>query len=173
MKGFKKFLFSFLVLITLIIGISCSKEEDVREPGDIVGVWKVDNDTYLRLNEDYIARVFQVVDQDGERIGEWHQKEVYFYEPGYNLVIYLTDRHEAKVYQIVELNYDHFVWCWVEDIDRNGASEFEDLGQIVGEIIKNAQEGYDLNPELYQNFTRESEEQFQELLDSLDSIIYI
>lgn len=168
----KKISFYFSVLFFLIATLllaGCSKDDEVRMPEDILGVWKLDGtDTYFQFGEENIVKKFTTEYQDGQSIGKWDWDDVYYYEPGYNLVIYLSSQHEADVYQILQLDNNRMVWCWVDEIR---AQDVDSIGSIIGDIIKKAQEGFTLNPELYQRFTYIPELQFLELLDSLD-IIY-
>lgn len=165
---FFKFLFPALAFFVMVPLSSCSDNEDVRMPDDILGVWQQDADSFLQFNDDQIARRFHIDYQNGISIGKWNWDDVFYYDPGYNLIIYLSSDHEADVYQVVELTKSRLVFCWVDDIEVQSTS---DIGNALGEVIKNAQEGYELNPELYQSFTRVSEDQFLSILDSLDLIL--
>ena len=137
-------------------------------PADILGIWSENLDTYIKFNADYTAKPFDIYEVDGEKIGKWGYNDVYFYEPGYNMVVYRSSEPEAYVYAVVELTGTKLVWCWVETIQLE---EQESIGEIVGDIINKAQEGYDLNPELYQTFTKVSDQQFELIQGSLDKIL--
>lgn len=136
-------------------------------PDDIVGIWSPSDSLYLEFGSDYTVHNLKIEHQDGMSIGIWSD-EVYLYEPGYNLVIYLTSEHEAKVYEIVARNSSAFTWCWVMDLEIENR---DDLGNIIGEVIKEAQEGFHLDPELYESFSKVSEDEFFSLLESLN-ILY-
>lgn len=168
MKRIEKYIVSVVSLLVSLSFQACDKEDHVRQPADILGIWQETGTHFIEMKEDNVARELDIVYQDGESIGEWSAVNVYYYEPGYNLVIYLTDEHEANVYQITELTSQRMVWCWVDEIK---AEDTESIGSIIGDIINKAQDGYKLNPELYQSFTRISEDQFLSILDGLD-IIY-
>lgn len=146
---------------------SCSKDEEVRMPDKILGIWSPDNTSYLEFNSDNVVRNLEIVYQDGETIGNW-DTEVYYYEPGYNLVVYITANQEGMVYQIVDLTQKKMTWCPVDKIDV--VDRHESIGKIVGDIIKRAQEGYKLNPELYESFNKISENEFLDVLETLDLI---
>ena len=157
-------------VLTTPLFVSCSDKDDVmRTPEDILGVWSKTQDSYLQFNDDNYARPFTVMYQDGESIGRWGDDDVYYYDPGYNLVIYVTAAHEADVYQIISLTESAFTWCWVDKIED---TDSDSVGEIIGEIINKAQEGYKLNPELYETFYKIPSLQFEELLESLDIIYY-
>ncbi|MCH5233883.1 MAG: hypothetical protein J1E16_01200 [Muribaculaceae bacterium] len=151
------------------LNVACSKEDDnPRTPDNINGIWQNEGNVYKKFQSDYYLRTLTVEYQDGQSIGTWGESEVYFYEPGYNLVIYVTTSHEADVYQIVKMDSNSFTWCPVDKIDDKGD---ESIGEIIGDIINKAQEGYELNPELYQKFIKISDLKFEEMLESLDIII--
>lgn len=163
----------YLFPITFILSLlsvslsSCSKDdkdEPMRYPDYIEGVWSPDGSVYLEFSADNVVRNLKIETRDGLSIGSW-TKDVYFYEPGYNLVIYLTSEHQADVYQIVEAEDIRFVWCWVESIERG---EAESAGKLIGDIINKAQEGFTLNPELYETYFRISMTRFLSVVESLD-----
>lgn len=156
---------SILVLIFFsIILFSCSDEDKVRMPADILGVWSPSDTVYLEFGDDNVVHHLLIEEQDGERIGEW-TKDVYFYEPGYNLVIYLTSDHQAQVYEIIELTSERLIWCWVYDID---VAASDDISQVLGDIIIKAQEGFHLDPALYQTLRYIPQERFFSIIESLD-----
>lgn len=153
-----------LLAILATLAWSCNKDDEVRAPENILGYWMPDENTYLEFSTDNAAFRLKIEYQDGESIGEW-SREVYYYEPGYNLVIYLTARHDASVYQIVDLTSKEMTWCWVKDIEAHST---EEIGKLIGEIINEAQEGFKLDPENYQSFRRLTQDEFFKVLESLD-----
>ena len=163
---FKNILQAFLCCCIAMLLSGCSEKETIRMPQDILGVWCPTENYYLEFSEDNEVHNLSVEFQDGKSIGNW-TTEVYYYEPGYNLVIYLTALHEAIVYEIVTLTDSEMTWCPVDSIDIEKANS-NNIGMIIGDIIKKAQEGYELNPELYQNFTKIPEDVFLNIVDSLD-----
>ena len=162
----RNILIAAVISLSICLG-SCSRDDDdVRTPANILGVWSPDDSLYLEFSEDHLLHNLQIEYQDGESIGLWN-KEVYFYEPGYNLVIYITYTQKANVYQIIEMNDKEMTWCWVDKISSSKI-ESEGIGQVIGDLINKAQEGFDINPELYETFKRVPENQFYDLLESLD-----
>ena len=166
MKGFRKIILSVVLgLISFSLATSCShSDDDVRIPDDILGVWTPSDNLYLEFAEQNIIRKLTIEFQDDESIGIW-AKDVYYYEPGYNLVIYLTPAYHARVYQVVELTFTQMTWCWVYDIDVTGA---ESISKLLGDIINKAQEGFRLDPALYQYFSYVPEDTFLSILEELD-----
>lgn len=158
----------FVLLLNLLISISCSnKDDEVRMPYDILGVWSANANTYMEFSDDNTVRNLTIEYQDGESIGNW-ETEVYYYEPGYNLVLYITAHQEGIVYEVVELTDSRLTWCPVDKIDV--IDREDSVGNIIGDIIKKAQEGYKLNPELYESFTKISQDDFYSVLENLDLI---
>lgn len=169
MKGFRKIILSVVLgLISFSFATSCShSDDDVRIPDDILGVWTPSDNLYLEFAEQNIIRKLTIEFQDDESIGIW-AKDVYYYEPGYNLVIYLSGETKADVYQILNMSENSMTWCWVDEVEARGQ---EEIGKVIGDIIKKAQEGYKLNPALYQSFRRIPKDQYLDILEKLD-IIY-
>lgn len=156
-----------IVAVALMIFAGCSKDDsDVRTPDDILGVWSPRENVYLEFSRNNVIHNLQIMEQDGETIGRWNE-EVYFYEPGYKLVIYLTYENKANVYEIVEMTDRELTWCWVDDI-KASVIESEGVGKVIGELINKAQEGFKLDPELYETLERVPDDKFYELLESLD-----
>ena len=163
----KKLSLAFLIPSLIFILNSCSNhEEPMRVPEDIMGVWQMSSDSYLEFADNNEVHKLVIRTQDDETIGQWW-KDVYFYEPGYNLVIYLNAENEAKVYQIVSFSEKSFTWCWVDDIHQETVDK-EGIGNVIGQIINKAQDGYKLNPELYETLQKIPFDQFLNLLESLD-----
>ena len=158
-----KYILPFFVAIPLMF--ACSSDDDVRLPENILGVWSPYNDTlYLEFCEQNEIHRLNIEFQDDESIGIW-TKDVYYYEPGYNLVVYLSGEKAADVFQIVKLTDSELEWCWVDKVEVTSA---QSVGKILGDIIKKAQEGYKLDPALYQSFRRIPENQFFSILESLN-----
>lgn len=165
----KKFLF-FIPLLFFSFLSSCSHDEvEPRRPEDILGVWSPSDTRYFEFGKDYTVHYLDIEYQDGENIGLW-TTDAYLYEPGYDMVVYLKGT-QAEVYKIIELTSNRLTWCWVEVIEIDDTVSKEQIGHILGDIIKKAQEGFKLNPELYQSFRKVPENDFFSLLESLD-ILY-
>ena len=162
-----KYIYLLVSLIFLLAITGCSSsDDDIRVPDDIMGVWQTSPDSYIEFSTNNEAHRLVIFEQDGETIGDWFL-DVYFYEPGYNLVIYIDAESNANVYQVVSLSDYALTWCWVDEIHYEGLNK-ETIGQIIGQIINKAQEGYHLNPELYESFRKVSYDKFFQLLESLD-----
>lgn len=166
MKCSLKFSLFLSIMLFAFVSLSCSHEEDVRMPEDIMGVWSPSSTRYLEFSEGYTVHNLDIEYQDGESIGLW-TVDAYLYEPGYHLVIYLTG-NKADVFQIISLDSSQMTWCWVEQIEFDESMSKENIGKILGNIIKEAQEGFHLDPEHYQSFKKISEDDFFSILESLN-----
>lgn len=169
----KKYFFFILMVFALISGLmACSGDQDepLRTPEDIMGVWVTDETHFVDFSTNNTARVFDVEYQDGQSIGKWGYDDVFYYEPGYNLVIYITSEASADVYQITHLTPEEFTWCWVYKLDITGGTS--EISHIIGEILNKAQEGFDIDPELLQSFRKVPEDDFLSMLEHLDIIYY-
>lgn len=140
----------------------------MRTPEDIIGIWVLDDNEYFQYNENYTVTNIQIEYLDGERVGLWRD-DAYFYEPGYQILIYLNGI-KAVVYKIVEQNATSFTWCWVKEIDEEEATSADDIGKLMGDIIKEAQEGFHLDPTKYVTFKKISQQQFDQILEDLPII---
>ena len=164
-SSIKYIILSFWAILMTLFVFSCSDDtEEMRWPEEIEGVWSPDPTNYLEFSNDNTIHNLKIEYQDDKSIGIW-TTDVYFYEPGYNLVIYLTSDHYADVYEIVELTQETMTWCWVDEIEAAGA---DSIGEIIGEIINKAQEGFTLDPELFESFNKIPQDDFFALLESLN-----
>lgn len=167
MLNFRRFGIFGLIAVVFCFFASCGRDDvEMRTPEDIVGVWSPSSTEYLEFSADNTIHNLQIEYQDGESIGLWNS-EVYFYEPGYQLVVYIDHKMNASIYKIVNMSKNAMTWCWVKDIRAEYESGVS-IGEILGSIIKEAQEGFKLNPELYQYFVRVPVNDFYSMLERLD-----
>lgn len=169
MRHFVKNFPFFALFIATIIGLSaCNKNngDEPRRPEDITGIWSPSDSVYLEFGEDYSLHHLDIEYQDGESIGIW-TNDAYIYEPGYHIVILLKGV-QVEVYQVVDLTDERLTWCWVKEIVIDETVNKETIGKLLGNIIKEAQEGFKLDPELYESFKKISEDDFFSILEDLD-----
>lgn len=172
MKRFRDNFTSFcaIAMIALFAGFSnsCSNDDMMRTPDDIMGIWMSEDqeNVYLEFSDNNEVHYLKLDYDDNETIGLW-ELDVYIYEPGYNLVIYINHNNEAMVYKIISLDSRYLTWCKVKDIDPETVSR-ENIGQLIGQILNEAQEGFTTYPELYQTFKRIPENEYLEMLERLD-----
>lgn len=163
----KVLILSFLLIVSQFL-FSCHHDDnDMRFPDDIVGIWTPDNSQYLEFTDNYTIHHLLIEEEDDEIIGIWTE-DAYLYEPGYNLVIYLSSDQTAIVYEVTQLTSTKLTWCWVKEINLGSVDNAESVGNILGDIIKEAQEGFKLDPQNFQTFQKISQSQFDSLLESLD-----
>lgn len=158
----------FLMIMLTFAACSDEKEPDdiIRSEQDILGYWEGADDRYIYFKDNNQAYNLYVSTQEGLVIGDWYD-DGFFYEPGYNLIIYIDQTLHPTVYQVIELTEETLVWCWVKDI-REEYDSSASIGQVLGDIIKEAQQGFTLDPALYQTFKRLSKDQFLDILESLN-----
>lgn len=165
----KSIYLGILIFLNPLIFSSCTNDDEVmRTPENIMGIWSPDaqDNVYLEFSDNNEVHYLEIEYQDNEAIGRW-DLDVYFYEPGYNLVIYINHENRALVYKVVSLKEKEFTWCLVDEIDPETVHR-DNIGQIIGQILNKAQEGFDLNPELYETFRKIPEDEYLEMLEKLD-----
>ncbi|MCH5233240.1 MAG: hypothetical protein J1E78_06325 [Muribaculaceae bacterium] len=166
-KILKNGLIFLSLAVSFIFITSCSNnDEDVRMPDNILGVWSPSDDVYLEFRENNTIRHLNIEMEDGETIGIISD-DVFFFEPGYNLVVYISAQQTANVYKIITLTDSKLTWCWVDDITDEYEGD-QNIGSIIGKIIQKAQEGYHLDPGRYEYFNKVPEVKFLEILENLD-----
>ncbi|MDE6578126.1 MAG: hypothetical protein K2K58_08160 [Muribaculaceae bacterium] len=173
----------FLSAITLILLLplftACSGDEPVeRNEEDILGIWTDSAGRYLYFNTE--TMVFDIrLENDGSEKSYSLMQDSYFYEPGYNFVIFLDfmkgvengsdsesweDMVSPDVYQVVSLTQNSLKWCWVDNLTDDKYSGMSKK-EIIGRVIQEADKGFTLLPENYQSFTRVSDEEFDRIVD--------
>lgn len=159
-----------LALIFIFTATSCSDDNDepARSQDDIMGVWADIEGRYMHLAEDFKAYNLYVTDKDGKPSAEFEiPRAGYFYEPGYDILLYMSAESQPEVYKIVKLTQDELEWCLVDNLLND---EYKDLSksEIIGLIIKKAHEGYTINPDSCQTFTRVPESVYYDILSEFE-----
>ena len=156
-----------LAFFSMLVLGSCDSNDEppMRTEEDILGIWRNDN-RYMDVQSDYRAYNLLVEQQNGTSIGRW-SLDGFFYEPGYKLVVYMGEDLDPTVYAIVELTETTLIWCPVDSL-KEEYDAGESIGQIIGEVIKRAQNGYKVNPELYEYFEKISAEEYFRMLEELN-----
>ena len=159
---------SSLTLTFLVFSLlSCSHEDpEVRNQDDILGVWSPSADRYLRFEADNTVINLVISHQDNESIGDW-TRDVYFYEPGYDIVIYMDDELQANLYKVIKLTKSEMTLCWIENI-RDEYDSGQSIGEIIGGIIKDAHDGYDINPANFVSYKKISDNDYYTILQGID-----
>ena len=162
----------FLPLIFLTMAFfmaACSHEDlEVRHQDEIMGVWTDGDGSYMEFMADNTLINLKVSYQDNESIGDW-TRDVYFYEPGYEIVIYLFAEVEGYIYKIINLDEKELVWCRVKEL--NLREDYENgmaMGEIIGNIINEAHEGFETNPADYVSFTKVPVDEFYDMIQNID-----
>ena len=161
-----------LISITLLLSlcsVSCINEDSpIRSYEDIYGIWTQGDGHYIWYQDGNRAPNLYIEDQNGETIGIW-EEDGYFYEPGYDLMIYIDKTSNPQVYKIIELNDNLLILCWVDSL-LDHYEGGESISQIIGSVINKAQEGYDVNPDNYQYYTNVPEDEFLKIIDNINVI---
>ena len=176
----KNFLSSFKYLPLLLLSVmmlfsfgacnfdDCDYEEPAtgRTEADILGVWTDGDGRYMMLDSLFHAYNLYLSENNEELLyAEWTY-DGYLYEPGYNIVVYTTS-NKADVFQVTELTDSELVWCPVKEFGVDDILNSDSVGKLLGQIINEAQQGFILDPYLYQYFYKISQEEFEALLESL------
>ncbi|MFG6426527.1 hypothetical protein [Lepagella muris] len=154
------------VLISAIAFIfsSCSDDDPVvRTESDLVGVWTNSPDHYLYIKSDTKIYSLYLQEYEGETVG-MIEPDGYVYEPAYNFIVYMDRNSEPDVYQLISLDEDEMVWCWVDNLMDE---KYEDMSktEILGQLIMEADKGFTLDMSKTVTYKRVPDEEFQAMLD--------
>ena len=175
-----KFLYLTLILISFISISSCSSSDEPapRDEKDILGVWTDGNGRYLYFMSETVA--FDLILDDSNGVKSYSlMDDSYFYEPGYNFVIFMDFRKglesenpdsnnweemvSPEVFEVTRLDSSTLTWCWVDNLTDD---KYEGLSkkEIIGKVIQEADKGFTLLPENYRTFTSVSMDEFNQIL---------
>lgn len=152
------------VALFLVSLDACSNDDDPqpRSGSDLVGVWSDSDNHYLDIESDTKIYSVFIEEYEGEKVG-MIEPDGYFYEPGYNFVVYMGRQGEPCIYEVTELTTDKMTWVYADNLldDKyDGMSRSE----ILGSVLKNADKGFKLDYSKTINFTRVPQSKFDAIL---------
>lgn len=157
----------FLLLISVfsIALTSCSKDDDPapRSENDICGAWADDEGNCIYFKLPNIC--YKIVPEEEDWAEVYY--DAYYYEPGYNFLLYIDSDTQPDIYMITALNDREMIWVWADNLldeKYDGMSKSE----ILGAIIKQAQQGFNLDYDRTITFTRISMWEFEIFLEKYD-----
>lgn len=155
-------IFTLLLAICALSMSSCSSDEPApRSENDICGAWKCDDGNYFYFKLPNICYKITVTDPERPQV----DFDAYYYEPGYNFLLYVNIESQPDIYQVTSITNNEMTWVWADNLldDKyHGMSKSE----ILGEVISQAQEGFDLDYSRTYVFTRLAMEEFDSVLIS-------
>lgn len=162
MKLYNSRICALLIVICSIVFASCSNDEDPvpRSENDICGAW-VDNDgncMYFKLPN----LCYKVVPETDDMAEVYY--DAYYYEPGYNFLLYVDSETQPDIYMVTELNDKGMTWVWADNL-RDDKYDGMSKSEILGAIIKQAQEGFTLDYSRTITFARISMYEFERFLE--------
>ncbi|MBD5356246.1 MAG: hypothetical protein HDR88_04475 [Bacteroides sp.] len=166
MKPLSLKIFSFLAAISLLSLASCTSDEPApRSENDICGAWVSNEGNYMYFK---LPNICYKLIPESEEMAQLAY-DAYYYEPGYNILMYMSEDSHADIYQVTELNQNEMKWVWADNIidgDNLLNEKYKGMSksEILGSIIKQAQEGFDLDYSRTTVFNRISMEEFEEVL---------
>lgn len=140
---------------------SCSDDEPaVRSENDIYGAWVDDEGNYLYFR--YPNVCYRLIPESEE----WAMLDydAYYYEPGYNFLLYVNQETQPDIYSVTQLTENEMTWVWADNLldDKyDGMSKSE----ILGQVIKEAQEGFKLDYSRTVEFKKIETAEFEKLLE--------
>lgn len=150
-----------LILFSLTLP-SCSNEDPApRSEDDIYGAW-VDNDgNYFYFRYPNICYKL-IPESDDWAILDY---DAYYYEPGYNFLLYVNQETQPDIYSVTQLTESEMTWVWADNLLDD---KYDDMSksEILGQVIKEAQEGFKLDYSRTSNFMKIDTDEFKRLLEA-------
>lgn len=163
-------MWKFLAILTAALlslpMASCSDDEpQERSEYDIIGVWQDREGHIFEFADPDNLYEYDFMSQDGWEA--WvKRKEMYFFEP-YSYIMMREDAEGAmQVYQVVSVDDDELVICWVDTPDFSGL-EGDDKFEIFSVFFKR---DYVVDPAKYETFRRLTDEEFEKQLEGYELI---
>ena len=159
----------FLLLTVFALAFaSCSDDEPApRSEADIYGAWADRHGDYFYFSYPNIC--YKLAPESDGHAMLYH--DAYYYEPGYNFLMYVgTDADseiQPDIYQVTSLTDDKMTWVWADNL-RDDKFDGMSKSEILGQIIKEAQEGFKLDYSRTSEFTRIETSEFKRLLEKYD-----
>lgn len=151
--------------LTLLMA-SCSDDEPaVRSENDIYGAWIDNNGNYFYFR--YPNLCYRLVPESED----WAilDYDAYYYEPGYNFLLYVSAAQEndneiqPDIYSVTSLTDTEMTWVWADNL-RDDKFDGMSKSEILGQIIKEAQEGFKLDYSRTRVFTKIANDEFDRIL---------
>lgn len=157
----------FLLAVVSMAFASCSKEDpEVRSVSDIYGAW-IDNDgNYFYFRYPNICYKLVPESEDWAML----DYDAYYYEPGYNFLLYVSavrdndNEIQPDIYSVTALTETEMTWVWASNL-RDEKYDGMSKSEILGQIIKEAQEGFKLDYSRTSEFTKIETDEFKRLLE--------
>lgn len=155
-----KIFFILLAVVSLAME-SCSKDEPkVRSESDIYGAWIDTDGNYFYFRYPNIC--YRLVPESDD----WAllDYDAYYYEPGYNFLLYVNQETQPDIYSVTALTESEMTWVWADNL-RDDKYDGMSKSEILGQIIKEAQEGFKLDYSRTYVFTKIENDEFKRLLE--------
>ena len=140
---------------------SCSDDDPApRSEADIYGAWEDNSGDYFYFRYPNICYKL-APGADGSAALDY---DAYYYEPGYNFLLYMNIEGQPDIYGVTELSQSQMKWVWADNLLDEKYKEMS-KSEILGYIIKEAQEGFKLDYSRTSSFTRMETAEFKTLLE--------
>lgn len=157
---------TLLMALSLVMASCSSDEPEVRSVSDIYGAWTDNTGSYFYFRYPNVCYKL-VPESDDVAILDY---DAYYYEPGYNFLLYVSVAHDDNdqiqpdIYSVTSLTDKEMTWVWADNL-RDDKYDDMSSGEILGQIIKEAQEGFKLDYSRTSVFTKIETSEFKSLLE--------
>lgn len=139
---------------------SCSNEDpEPRSENDIYGAWVDGDGNYFYFG--YPNTCYKLMPESEDMAALDY--DAYYYEPGYGFLLYVDMQSQPDIYQVTKLSDGEMTWVWADNLldeKYDGMSKSE----ILGQVIKEAQEGFKLDYSRTSTFSKISVDTLREIL---------
>lgn len=160
-----KKIYLMMVAVLAIAFTGCSNDDDPtpRSEEDIYGAWLDSDGDYFYF--EYPNLCYKLVpSQSTDEVAELFY-DSYFYEPGYNFLLYINTDAQPDIYEVTTLTDKEMTWVWADNL-RDDKYDGMSGSEILGQMIKEAQDGFKLDYSRTMQFEKISTDDFKKALEA-------
>lgn len=154
-----------MVAVMAIVFLGCSSDDDPapRAESDVYGAW-IDNDgDYFYFKYPNVCYKL-VTAKSADGMAELFY-DAYYYEPGYNFLLYVDINTQPDIYEVTTLSDKEMTWVWADNL-REDKYDGMSGSEILGQVIKEAQNGFKLDYSRTMKFEKISTDDFKKTLEA-------
>ncbi len=159
-----KKIYLLMLAVMAIVFVGCSSDDDPepRSESDVYGAWIDEDGNYYYFC--YPNLCYKLVPaQSSDEYAELYY-DSYFYEPGYNFLLYISSDAQPDIYEVTSLTEIGMIWVWADNL-REEKYDDKSASEILGQMIKEAQAGFKLDYSRTLTFTKISTDDFKKVLE--------
>lgn len=153
-----------IVTVVMVMAAGCGSDDEpaARAESDVYGAWVDGDGDYFYFKYPNIC--YRLVPAASEDTYAALYNDSYFYEPGYRFLLYIDTDAQPNIYEVTSLTDREMTWVWADNL-RDDKYDGMSGSEILGQVIKEAQDGFKLDYSRTTQFTKISTDDFKKILE--------